>query len=197
MLNLTPASFEEFAAEAQRGNVVPVVRTVLADLQTPVGAYLRIARDAEYAFLLESIEGGERVARYSFIGANPWMVARAKGAQTIVERNGKREVLNQKGIDFLRQYFADQKLAQRPGLAPLAGGAVGYLAYDAARWFEPVLATNGHESSVNEAVWMFFRNIVAFDRVRQQMEITSVVLVDEAAGDKHRLLQLYQRAFAE
>ena len=63
MLNLTPASFEEFAAEAQRGNVVPVVRTVLADLQTPVGAFLRIAGDAAHAFLLESIEGGERIAR--------------------------------------------------------------------------------------------------------------------------------------
>src|SRR5947208_13306726 len=197
MLDLQPATFEDFEREAARGNVVPVVRTVFADLLTPVGAFLRLAGESRRAFLLESIEGGERVARYSFIGANPWMVARAKGAQTIVERSGQREVLNQKGIDFLRQYFADQKLAQRPGLAPLAGGAVGYLAYDAARWFEPVLATDTHISSVNQAVWMFFRNIVAFDRVRQQMEITSVVLVDEAAGDKHRLLQLYQRAFAE
>src|SRR6266702_6023782 len=110
MLDLTPATFEEFERETARGNVVPVVRAVLADLQTPVGAFLRIARDAPHAFLLESIEGGERVARYSFIGANPWMVARAIGAQTIVEQNGKPEVRNQKGIDFLRQYFADQKL---------------------------------------------------------------------------------------
>src|SRR3989440_1350166 len=197
MLNLTPATFAEFAAEARRGNVVPVVRSVLADLQTPVGAFLRIAADAPHAFLLESIAGGEHVARYSFIGANPWMIARANGAQTIIERNGRREVLNQRGIDFLRQYFADQKLAQRPGLAPLAGGAVGYLAYDAARWFEPVLSINSHESSVDEAIWMFFKNIVAFDRVRQQMEITSVVFVDEAAGDEQRLLELYQRAVDE
>jgi len=197
MLKLSPASFEEFERETARGNVVPVVRTVLADLQTPVGAFLRIAGDAPHAFLLESIEGGEHVARYSFIGANPWMVVRANGAQTIVERNGQCEVLNQKGIDFLRQYFADQKLAQRPGLAPLAGGAVGYLAYDAARWFEPVLSIKSHESSVDEAVWMFFRNIVAFDRVRQQMEITSVVFIDEAAGDKQKLLDLYESAIAE
>src|SRR5436309_1807153 len=197
MLDLTPATFEEFEAEAQRGNVVPVVRSVLADLQTPVGAFLRIAGDAPHAFLLESIEGGERVARYSFIGANPWMVARAKGAQTIVERNGRREVLNQKGIDFLRQYFSNQKLAQRPGLAPLAGGAVGYLAYDAARWFEPVLSVNSHESPGDEAVWMFFRNIVAFDRVRLQMEITSIVFVDEATGDRARLRELYDGAVAE
>ena len=69
MLDLTPATFEEFEREAKRGNIVPVVRSVLADLQTPVGAFLRIAGDAAHAFLLESIEGGERVARYSFLGA--------------------------------------------------------------------------------------------------------------------------------
>ena len=131
MLNLTPASFEEFQTEAQRGNVVPVVRTVLADLQTPVGAFMRIAGEAKHAFLLESIEGGERIARYSFIGANPFMVARARNGQTIVERDGRREVLEQQGFEFMRQYFADKRLANRPGLAPLAGGAVGYLAYDA------------------------------------------------------------------
>src|SRR5882672_1406581 len=127
------------------------------------------------------------------------MVARAKGAQTIVERNGRREVVNQKGIDFLRQYFSDQRLAQRPGLAPLAGGAVGYLAYDAARWFEPVLAVNGNAQppGTNDAVWMFFRTIVAFDRVRQQMEITSVVLTDEARGDRDRLREFYELAVAE
>src|SRR5213083_3649201 len=100
MLKLTPATFEEFRDEAQRGNVVPVVRTVLADLQTPVGAFLRIAGDASHAFLLESIEGGERVARYSFIGADPFMVARAQNGQTVVDRDGRREVLEQQGFEF-------------------------------------------------------------------------------------------------
>src|SRR5262244_4472176 len=109
MLELKPASFEEFQAETQRGNVVPVVRTVLADLQTPVGAFLRIAGDAPHAFLLESIEGGERVARYSFLAANPWMVAQAEGDRTIVERDGSREIVEQNGIEFLRQHFAEKK----------------------------------------------------------------------------------------
>src|SRR2546427_12903102 len=109
MLNLTPATFEEFAAEARRGNVVPVVRSVLADLQTPVGAFLRIAGDAAHAFLLESIEGGERVARYSFLGANPWMIARGRGADTIVEQNGEREVRKQDADEVLREYFIDKE----------------------------------------------------------------------------------------
>jgi anthranilate synthase component 1 len=197
MLNLTPATFEEFQAEAQRGNVVPVVRTVLADLQTPVGAFLRIAGDASHAFLLESVEGGERIARYSFLGANPWMVARARDGQTIVERNGRREVLEQSGFEFLREHFGNKSLAQRANLAPLCGGAVGYVAYDGARWFEPILNNGKHKSTVNDGAWMFFRNIVAFDRVRQQMEITSVVFVGEALGDEGRLRELYAAAVAE
>jgi anthranilate synthase component 1 len=197
MLNLTPASFEEFAAETRRGNVVPVVRTVLADLQTPVGAFLRVAGDASHAFLLESIEGGERIARYSFIGADPFMVVRARDGKTIVDRNGQREIVNQPGFEFLRQYFANKRLANRAGLAPLAGGAVGYLAYDAARWFEPVLSKSNHKSPVDDAAWMFFRNIIAFDRLRQQMEITSIVFVDEAAGDAQKLRDLYEQAIVE
>ena len=71
MIGLTPSTFEEFEREAARGNVVPVVRCVLADLQTPVGAFLRVAGRASHSFLLESVEGGERIARYSFIGADP------------------------------------------------------------------------------------------------------------------------------
>jgi anthranilate synthase component 1 len=198
MLDLSPATFEDFELQAQHGNVVPVVRTVLADMHTPVGAYMRIAGGASHAFLLESIEGGERVARYSFLGANPWMIARGRGAETIIERNGEREIFDQNAVEFLREYFQDQKLAKRAGLAPLAGGAVGYLAYDAASWFEPVLANeDSAAAATHEAVWMFFRTIVAFDRVRQQMEITSVVLTDEAGGDRVRLRELYQRAVDE
>jgi anthranilate synthase component 1 len=197
MLEVTPTTFEDFAAEAERGNVVPVVRTVLADLQTPVGAFLRVAGNATHAFLLESIEGGERVARYSFLAANPWMVARAQGDRTMVEQDGKQTVVEQNGIAFLRQYFADKKLARRRGLAPFAGGAVGYLAYEAARWFEPVLGTNGAPPAGDEAAWMFFKTVIAFDRVRQQMEITSVVFTDEAEGDESRLRELYEKAIAE
>ena len=194
MLELKPATFDEFLGLTERGNVVPVVRTVLADLQTPVGAFLRIAGDTPYAFLLESIEGGERVARYSFLAANPWMVALAEGDRTIVERNGDRKVVEQNGIEFLRQHFAEKKLARRRNLAPFAGGAVGYLAYGGARWFEPVLSRNGIPNTRRDAAWMFFKNLIAFDRVRQQMDITSIVFVDEAAGDRDKLRELYEQA---
>jgi anthranilate synthase component 1 len=199
MLNLQPPTFEEFLSETQRGNVVPVVRTVLADLQTPVGAFMRISGDSKYAFLLESVEGGERVARYSFLGANPEMIVRGRGDQTTVEHDKGIETINMRAIDFVRQYFSDRKLARRPGLAPLCGGAVGYLAYDAVRWFEPVLAENGSEQEpkADDAVWMFYRTILAFDRVRQQIEITSIVLTEEAGGSTDRLRELYDSAVAD
>ena len=199
MIGLQPATFEEFEREAARGNVVPVVRTVLADLQTPVGAFMRVAGGARYAFMLESVEGGERIARYTFIGANPEMVVRGRGDTTFVEQRGETDELRGvRATDFLRDYFRTRRLARRAGLAPMAGGAVGYLAYDAARWFEPTLEPSFKVSSgSDDAVFMLFRTVLAFDRVRQQIEITSVVLTEEAAGKRSRLKNLYVAAIAE
>lgn len=204
MLELNPATYEDFEREAGQGNVVPVVRTVLADLQTPVGAFLRVAGDSPYAFLLESIEGGERIARYSFLGSDPEMIVRGHGPVTFVERHGKREVISKRAVDFVREYFSDRVLARRPGLAPFAGGAVGYLAYDAASWFEPALerdvtldaSQTAPLDLPTDAFWMFFRNVIAFDRVRQQMEIISIVFTAEAEGSKWRLRELYDDAVA-
>ena len=199
MIGLQPSTFEEFEQEASRGNVVPVVRSVLADLQTPVSAFLRVAGGASHAFLLESVEGGERIARYSFIGAGPEMVVRGRGQTTYVERRGEVEELRGvRATDYLREYFGSRTLARRAGLAPMAGGAVGYLSYDAARWFEPVLEGELKVSEGrDDAVFMLFRTVLAFDRVRQQIEITSVVLTEEASGSAARLKELYEEAVAE
>ncbi|HEY9284845.1 MAG TPA: anthranilate synthase component I family protein [Pyrinomonadaceae bacterium] len=201
MLNLQPSSFEEFEREAGRGNVVPVVRSILADLQTPVGALLRLAGDAPHSFLLESVEGGERVARYSFVGAAPEMVVRGRGGETLIERGGAVETRPMRATDFLREHFRGRKLAARAGLPPLAGGAVGYLAYEAARWFEPALdrslARDPRHGGADDAVWMFYRTVLAFDRARQRIEIVSVVLTEEAEGSRARLRELYERAVEE
>jgi anthranilate synthase component 1 len=178
-----------------------------------VGAFLRVAAGASHAFLLESVEGGERIARYSFIGARPELIVRGRGDTTFVERGGETgerhgetdgrrgEVEELRGVratDFLRDYFRARRLARRPGLAPMAGGAVGYLAYDAARWFEPVLTPDLKPAEgQDDAVFMLFRTVLAFDRVRQRVEITSVVLTDEAGGDAGRLRELYEAAVEE
>jgi len=198
MLDLQPSTFEDFAEQAGYGNVVPVVRSVLADLHTPVGAFMRIAGNSPYAFLLESVEGGERIARYSFLGADPEMIVRGRGMQTVVERDGKTEIYPGVATEWVRDYFRGRSLSRRPGLAPFAGGAVGYVGYDAAQWFEPALRSDLTQplDAPVDAVWMFFRTVIAFDRVKQRMEIVSVVLTEEAGGSRERLRQLYDFAVA-
>ncbi len=201
MWNLQPATFAEFERETERGNVVPVVRTVPGDLQTPMGAFLGVAGEAKYSFLLESVEGGERAARYSFLGAGPEMVVRGRGRQTFVEREGRVEVVEMRAPDFLREHFRTRKLAQRAGLPPFTGGVVGYLAYSAARWFEPVLekgfADAADDNSQDDAVLMFYKSVMAFDSVHRKIEITSVVFTDQAGSNRDRLQELYEDAVAE
>ncbi|HKY42467.1 MAG TPA: anthranilate synthase component I family protein [Pyrinomonadaceae bacterium] len=198
MLDLQPSSFEAFEREARQGNVVPVVRSVLADLHTPVGTFMRIAESSPYSFLLESVEGGERIARYSFLGAEPEMIVRGQGMQTIVERDGKTEIFPAIATEWVRDYFHGRKLARRPGLVPFAGGAVGYLGYDAAQWFEPALRDEHTQplDAPTNAVWMFYRTVVAFDRVKQRLEIVSIVLTEEAGGSPSKLRELYDDAVA-
>jgi len=198
MLDLQPSSFEAFEREARQGNVVPVVRSVLADLHTPVGTFMRIAGDSRYSFLLESVEGGERIARYSFLGADPEMVVRGRGLQTFVERNGETETFPTVATEWVRDYFRQRSLARRPGLVPFAGGAVGYVCYDAAQWFEPALRNDQTQplTAPTDALWMFYRTVIAFDRVKQRLEIVSIVLTEEAHGSHKQLRQLYDEAVA-
>ena len=198
MLDLQPSSFEAFEREAGQGNVVPVVRSVLADLHTPVGAFMRITGDSPYAFLLESVEGGERIARYSFLGAEPEMIVRGRGMQTFVERNGKTESFPIDATEWVRDYFKGRSLARRSGLVPFAGGAVGYVGYDAAHWFEPALRDDHTQplEGPTDAVWMFYRTVIAFDRVKQRLEIVSIVFTEEAGGSHERLRELYDEAVA-
>ncbi len=197
MLELFPKTFEEFSGEAAKGNVVPIVRTVLADLHTPVSALMRLTKDSNRSFLLESIEGGEKIARYSFLAANPFLTLSSKNSKTVVEQNGSVEILsNVSLIEYLRRHFSQNKLASRENLPPLCGGAVGFFAYGASRWFERAL-DDGKTSEFEESKWMFFRNILVFDRVKQRIEIVSVVLTDEAFGDETKLRQLFEDAVRE
>jgi anthranilate synthase component 1 len=197
MLEVNPNSFEHFLLETEKGNVVPVVRSVLADLHTPVGALMRIAQGSEQSFLFESIEGGERLARYSFLAANPFLTVRAKNSDVVIEQNGESKTLKDVSLfEYLREHFWQNKLAVRENLPPLCGGAIGYLAYDAVRWFEPNLDEGKHIEN-DDAVWMFFRTILVFDRVKQKIEIVSVVFTDEAEGDNDKLRSLYEAAVAK
>ena len=197
MLEISPKNFEEFVAEMRNGNVVPIVRSVLADLHTPVSAFMLVCADAEKSFLLESVEGGERLARYSFLAANPFLTVLAQNADLKIEKNGKEQIIKDLPLfDYLRVHFEQNKLAHRENLPPLCGGAVGFLTYDAVRWFEPILDDKKYFDR-EDSIWMFFKTILAFDRLKQRIDIVSTVFTDEAEGDEDRLRELYQQAVAE
>lgn len=172
----------------------------------PVDAYVCVAGAARYAFLFESVEGGEGVAKYSFLGADPYKIVRGKGDETIVERDGKSETTHERVTDYLRRHFREHTLANPEELGPLAGGAVGYLGYGAANWFEPALQKNGvasvrgikaQGSQTDDALLMFYRTLVVFDRVHGLLRIVSAVFTDEADGNESRLRELYDAAVFE
>jgi anthranilate synthase component I len=174
---LTPKNLEEFCALAQQYDIVPVVCTVAADLHTPLSAYLKTSDD-EYSFLFESIEGGEHLARYSFMGANPRKVIRLSASDRPDVSRLLRNELSGKTVAPISK-------------APLAGGVVGYLGYAMARCFEPAVSD---VSTGDDAVLMIFDTAIVHDRVRQVLEIREAVDVHAARSDRAELEEMYSAA---
>ena len=167
-------SFEAFSELAQRSTFVPVVKEMVADLLTPVSAFLKIAEHSDYAFLLESVEGGEHVGRYSFLGKDPFVLLRARDGKTIVERAGTTTERAEPFVEILRNMMADFRSPFVPELPRFTGGAVGYLGYDTAAWFEPVKlqdAADPDPALKDEAGFMVFDTVLAFDHVQHRILI--------------------------
>jgi anthranilate synthase component 1 len=189
---MTMTTFEAFKELAQRGTFVPVCKELMADLLTPVSAFLKIAEHSDYAFLLESVEGGEQVARYSFLGKDPFLILRSRGGKTIIDRAGETTESDIPLMQTLRELMAEFHSPFVPGLPRFTGGAVGYLTYDAASWFEPVQmqqATNVED----EAGFMLFDTVLAFDHVRHRILVIANARI---TGDED-LEALYQFACAK
>ena len=142
--------------------VVPVIDTMPADLLTPLAVYLKLAKTGDNAFLLESVEGGANLARYSFIGVNPKEVVQGDQANI---------------FDLLRGHFANKVLASQDELPSFVGGAIGYMGFDCVEWFEPSLRT---QASISAAQFMIFDSVVAFDHARQLILIISLAFGGEA-----------------
>ncbi len=187
-------NFESFLEQTATANVVPVVETLTADLLTPLAVYLKISRNSNYSFLFESVEGGESVGRYSFIGANPEMIASGNDARTFILKNSETTTIETSLFDFLRNYFADKKFSSVSDLPAFGGGAIGYFGFSCAGWFEKSLKQN--QSLDEDAKLMFFRHVVAFDHAKQIIKIIALVFTDEAENDDE-LKNLYEAAVAE
>ena len=167
---------------------MPVYETYTADLLTPVGAHLRLAHNEKYSFLLESVEGGENIARYTFTGANPEEVFRSRGREsTITDRHGKVRNLgggSSKGspegdpIAELRRLVSRYRPVRVPGLPPLIAGAIGYFSYDMVRLIEKIPASGRDELRLDDSVMMFYLGLVAFDHVRHRVWVIRNVFTD-------------------
>ena len=189
-------TFAEFTELARQGTFVPVCKEMMADLLTPVSAFLKIAGHSDYAFLLESVEGGEQVGRYSFLGKDPFLILRGGAdGQATIERAGVTAASDELFIGSLRRLMADYRSPAVPGLPRFTGGAVGFLGYDAVPWFEPVALQPAVEAGSADpaAGFMLFDTVLAFDHVRHRILIISNARVTPDAD----LEALYQFACAK
>ncbi|HTW79571.1 MAG TPA: anthranilate synthase component I [Terracidiphilus sp.] len=185
----THPSRKEFLRLAKDHTLVPVCRILTADLETPVSAFLRAAWSEPECFLLESVEGGEQLGRYTFIGIEPFKRIVARGRDVSITENGKTTHLDGDVFAILRDALAGHKPARLPGLPPFTAGAVGFFAYDAVRQIERLPALAKDELGVPDACLMFFDQVLAFDHVRK--EIWLVATADVRSG---RALDAYDRA---
>ena len=186
MLSISP-NFPEFRRLARRGNVIPVAASVVADLVSPVAAYLKLAnpyqaRAHPYSFLLESVEGGERIARYTYFGADPFLTVASRGRKITVERGGRETSESGSIFDYLRQAGRHYHAAVHPGIPPFSAGAVGYVAYEAVRQLERLPPRVEPDVEVDDAFFMYYRSLVAFDHVAHRMLIIANVLTEESPG---------------
>jgi anthranilate synthase component 1 len=171
-------SFDDFKAKASQGNLIPVYREIMADLETPVGAFLKLDR-GDCSFLLESVEGGEKWGRYCFLGGAPSIIFQSKGSRVQITRNGHVEVRDGGDpLDALKQLMAEYHAVEVEGLPRFFGGAVGYLTYDMVRFFERLPDRTIDDLNVPDAMFMITDTIVIFDHMLQKIKVVSNALVD-------------------
>jgi anthranilate synthase component I len=165
---------EEFKRLAERGNLIPVFRDILADMETPVSAFKRIARRPN-AFLLESVEGGERMARYSFLGAEPSLVFRSRGRTVTITENGQARTVRlsegQDPLHVLEEILAEVRYVELPGMPRFVGGAVGYIGYDWVRFLEPIGESTTDDLGLDDVHLLLTDTLCIFDHVRHRIRV--------------------------
>src|SRR6266404_1897001 len=182
----TPTA-SDFLELAREGNLVPVYREILADTETPVSAYLKIAR-GDHGFLLESVQGGEKWARYSFLGSEPAAIFSSRGTAVTLRAAGGAERRWEAAdpLAALKDLLAEYRPVALPGLPRFFGGAVGYVAYDAVRFFERLPATLPDDLGLPELYFIVPESILVFDNVAQSIKIVVNADLRDPATDPRR-----------
>ena len=182
-------SFETFCEKAKKGNLIPVHREILADTETPVSAFLKM-RKGPYSYLLESIEGGEKWGRYSFLGTEPSVVVKGNGRQVTVTRNGKVEKIAADGNPFLvlKKILSDYHPVEIEGLPRFLGGAVGYIGYEMVRFFEPV-QFKAPAGATPDFFFLLTDTLLIFDNVKHRIKVVSNAFIQD-----ENLKEAYERS---
>ena len=167
--------YKEFLRLSRNATLVPVAKSISADLLTPVSAFLAVADGELDAFLLESVEGGEKIGRYTFLGVRPFLRLESRGAEIKIERDHSRKVERRTGNVFavIKELLQQHRPAAMEGLPPFTAGAVGYCAYDIVRRLENIGDHAADDLDVPDCVLMFFDRTLAFDHLRHQIHIVA------------------------
>ena len=173
-------TLDEVVALRDQGNVIPVYREIMADLETPVSAYLKVA-EGPHSFLLESVEGGTTLARYSFLGSDPYLVVRLEDGIAHANQAGyKQSVPYDDPLVALQQFLAPYRAVHVEGLPLFLGGAVGYLSYEAVRYFEELPVAPDNPNPFPDGVFIFVDSMLVFDHLERKIKVVSHVHVDDA-----------------
>ncbi|MFH1014613.1 MAG: anthranilate synthase component I [Nitrospirota bacterium] len=169
---------KEFKSLCEKGNLIPVYREILADFDTPVSAFLKIGKSP--SFLLESVIGGEKWARYSFLGTNPSKVIKGRGKKIEIREIGRKPVVFEADdpVDVLKKEIALYKPVGVPGLPRFSGGLVGYMGYDMVRFFERVPDSKKSGINLPDMFFMLADTMLIFDNLKQKIKIVSNVHID-------------------
>ena len=182
----TTPSLRDFQRLAKTHTLVPVTRTVVADLETPVSAFLRVAEAEPEAFLLESVEGGEHVGRYTFIGIRPYRRMTARDGVITVTEGRKRRTFTGDIFAETRRALESEIPAKLPGLPPFTAGAVGFFSYDVVRSIEQLPSTAPDDLHVPDAHLMFFDEVLAFDHVKKEIHLIVTARTGKNTGPTPR-----------
>ncbi len=187
---------KEFLKLSKKGNLIPVYMEVNADLDTPVSAFLKM-KHGDYSFLLESVEGQEKIARYSFLGTNPGLIFKSKGRRIeivdVPAKTARDFVADGTPLDEIKKIMRDFRSVPMPGLPLFYGGLVGYIGYDTVRFFERLPQKNRDTLNIPDIVLMLTDTILIFDRLNHTLKIVSNVVLPKGAGIS-RKKELYEKA---
>ena len=184
---------KEFLKLAKKANVIPVYREILADLLTPVSAFIRVKNG--YSYLLESVEGEEKIARFSFIGIEPSIIFKSKGNRVELVRDGRRrQFFTNSPLEEIAGIMADFKTMPVKGLPRFSGGLVGFMGYDMVRFFEELPDENIDDLEMTDSIFMMADNHVIFDHSTHKIKVVANAYLQGARGKGQGTGKIYNDA---